>query len=276
MLSLFSIEEIALGAALRYRYSYTRISSVMDDFGYGTEGLQFSRVSSSPLEFRDPLLQSADNAICNSDQLKKIIEKGSGWNKSDDIVVKKLSHNAKERYRRQKLNALYAKLQSVFPHSSTKTKKQITKTAIVRGALRYVSQLRRLIQTLSRQRDELMTLKSISEGAASDTSKMLINEVKFNKFPHATSTEVRIFAAGPGLLITVQTTHADPVLFSRLFLLLEEEKLDVINASTFVSGDKAWHNIQVKAMESSSRFDTSGLRLKILHLGEQSGVPSLK
>lgn len=89
-----------------------------------------------------------------------------------------------------------------------------------------------------------MTLKSISEGAAA--SKMLINEVKFNKFPHAISTEVRIFAAGPGLLITVQTTHADPVLFSRLFLLLEEEKLDVINGSTFVSGDKAWHNIQVK------------------------------
>lgn len=122
MLSLFSIEEIGLGAALRYKYCYPRISSVMDDFGYGTEGLQFSRVSSSPVEFGAPLLQSVDNAICNSDQLKKIIEKGSGWNKSDDIAVKKLSHNAKERHRRQKLNALYANLQSVFPHSSTKTK----------------------------------------------------------------------------------------------------------------------------------------------------------
>ena len=94
----------------------------MDDFGYGREGLQFSRVSSSPLEFSAPLLQSFDNAICNSDQLEKITDKGSDWNMSEDIAVKKLSRNANERHRRQKLNALYAKLQSVFPHSSTKTK----------------------------------------------------------------------------------------------------------------------------------------------------------
>lgn len=248
----------------------------MDDCVYGREGLQFCRVSSSPLEFGAQLLHSVDNAICNSYHLEKISEKGLGCNKSEDIAVKELSRNAKERHRRQKLNALYAKLQAILPHSNTETQKQISKPAIVRGALKCISQLRRQIQTLSRQRDELMTLRSISERAvkASDTSQMLIDEVNFNKSTHAISMEVR--AAAPVLLVTVQTVQADQVLLSRLFLLFEEEKLDVINASTFVSGDKAWHSIQVKAIESSSRFDTSAIRLKILHLSEQRGVPSLK
>lgn len=248
----------------------------MDDCGYGREGLQFCRVSSSPLEFGAQLLHSVDNAICNSYHLEKIAEKGLGCNKNEDIAVKELSRNAKERHRRQKLNALYAKLQAILPHSNTETQKQISKPAIVRGALKCISQLRRQIQTLSRQRDELMTLRSISERAvkASHTSQMLIDEVNFNKSTHAISMEVR--AATPVLLVTVQTVQADQVLLSRLFLLFEEEKLDVINASTFVSGDKAWHSIQVKAIESSSRFDTSAIRLKILHLSEQRGVPSLK
>lgn len=251
----------------------------MDDCVYGREGLQFCRVSSSPLEFGAQLLHSVDNAICNSYHLEKITEKGLGCNKSEDIAVKELSRNAKERHRRQKLNALYAKLQAILPHSNTETQKQISKPAIVRGALKCISQLRRHIQTLSRQRDELMTLKSISERAvkASDTSQMLIDELNFNKSTHAISMQVRIFAAAPVLLVTVQTVQADQVLLSRLFLLFEEEKLDVINASTFVSGDKAWHSIQVKAIESSSRLDTSSaIRLKILHLSEQRGVPSLK
>lgn len=245
----------------------------MDDCSYRRDGLQFCRVSSSP-----QLLHSLDNAICNSYDLEKITEKGSGCNKSEDIAVKKLSRNAKERHRRQKLNAIYAKLQAILPHSNTETQEQISKPAIVRGALKYVSQLGRQIQTLSRQRDELMTLKSISERAfkASDTSQMLIDEVNFNKSTHVISTEVRISASAPVLLVTVQTAQADQVLLSRLFFLFEEERLDVINASTFVSGDKAWHSIQVKAMESSSRFDTSAIRLKNLHLSEQRGVPSLK
>lgn len=251
---------------------------IIDGCDYWNEGLEFSMLPSHILEYGAQFFPSADNVNCNSDHFEKIAEKGSGGDKSEDIAMKKLSHNANERHRRKKLNALYEKLHSFLPHSNTQMKKKISNPAIVCEALKYISQLRREITRLSRQRDELLTLKRISEPAlkAANTSQMLIGKVDFNNPPIAILTQVRIFASGPALLVSIQTAHAAPLLFSRLILLFEEEKLDVVNASTFVFDEKAWHNIQVKAMESSWSFDTGALRLKILHLCGQSRVISLK
>jgi len=243
---------------------------------YWREGVEHSKFPSSLLECGDQFIPSPDEIRWNSYHFQKTAENGSGCNNREDVAINlKLSHNEKERQRRKKLNALYAKLQSLLPQSHSNMKKIISNPAIVCRALKYISQLLRMIETLSRQRNELLSLKSISEHAVAlkpspaHATAILINEEDFNEFPVAISPQVSIFEAGPVLLIKVQTVHAAPLLFSRLLLLFEEEKLDVMNASTFVSDEKAWHSIQVKALENW-RVDTTDLHLKILHLSEES------
>lgn len=239
--------------------------------------VEYSKPPCTMLEYGEKFFLSGDNVICNSYLPNITDEKGSGFNLSEEVVTKKLSHNANERQRRKNLNELYGKLRSLLPNSTFNMKKKVSNPAIVCGILKYIPQLRRQIKILSRQRDELLTLRRTSgqelktSPAEYHASEMLIDKLDFNQSPNALLSEVCIFAGKHVLLVTVQTAHGAPPVFSKLLLLFEEEKLDVMNASTFISGVKAWHSIQVKAMESSGRFDTSALRLKIILLCEQSG-----
>lgn len=241
-------------------------------------GVQYSKFPSSLVEYGEQLFISDENVISNSYPAEKSDQKaGSALNLSEDAVMKKLFHNANERNRRKNLNALYEKLRSLLPFSNVNMKKKVNNPAIVCGIIKYIPHLRRQIETLSKQRDEMLSLKRISgqplktAPAEYHPSQMLTKKLDFNESPKAHLTEVSIFAGGQSLLVTVQTAHAAPLVFSTLFLLMEEERLDVINVSTFISTEEAWHNIQVKVMESRRRFDTMALRLKIKSLCEQNG-----
>lgn len=248
---------------------------IMEGCEYWREVVEYSKPPSSMLEYGEQLFLSGDNVTGKSYPTKKTDEKGSGFSLSDEIATKKLSHNANERLRRKNLNALYGKLRSLLPHSIMNMKEKVNNPAIVSGILKYIPQLQREIKTLSRQRDELLSLRRISAQALKispaeyHASQMVINRLDCNQSPNGLLTEVNLFAMGQTLLVTVQTAHAAP-LFSRLFLLFEEERLDVMNASTFISEENAWHSIQVKAMESSRRLDISVLRLKIVFLCENN------
>lgn len=264
-------------AALRRPESFES-QLIMEGSEYWREGVQYSyKFPSSMTEYGEQLFASEENVISNSYPTEKTYKKSTALNLSEDVLTKKLSHNANERKRRKHLNALYENLRSLLPFSNVNMKKKVSNPAIVSGILKYIPHLRREIETLSRQRDELLSLNRISGQALMTApaeyhpSQKLKNKLDFSETPKARLTEVSIFAGGQTLLLTVQTAHAAPLVFSRLFWLLEEEKLDVINASTFISREEAWHNIQVKAMECCRAFDTRALRLKIMILFDRSG-----
>ncbi|KAH9295534.1 hypothetical protein KI387_039122, partial [Taxus chinensis] len=75
----------------------------------------------------------------------------------DPWRMKKLSHNANERQRRKKLNALYAELRELLPNTNLKRKLSISNT--VCKVLKYIPELRNEIQKLGRQRDRLLFAK---------------------------------------------------------------------------------------------------------------------
>eukprot|EP01018_Ginkgo_biloba_P009283 Gb_33928 [translate_table: standard] len=203
----------------------------------------------------DQLFVSGDD-IFNSHQVlncKRDIEReGRIINKEDvDILTtKKLSHNANERQRRRKLNVLYSKLRSLLPATSPAiTKKKLSIPAVVCRVLKYIPQLRKQIEDLSRQREELLAITRISEEtsyAHAEPPKVIIQSDLKSQYPHRHEfPNVTIVAAESELLVTLYTDKTG-LLFSSLLLLLEEESLDLLNASTFVSADKVWHTLQLK------------------------------
>nr|CAA8286795.1 Unknown [Brassica rapa]CAA8287762.1 Unknown [Brassica rapa]CAA8392379.1 Unknown [Brassica rapa]CAA8404042.1 Unknown [Brassica rapa] len=74
------------------------------------------------------------------------------------VLEKKLNHNASERDRRRKLNALYASLRALLPPSDQKSANQrklsIPKT--VAGVVKYIPEQKQELQRLYRRKEELM------------------------------------------------------------------------------------------------------------------------
>eukprot|EP01018_Ginkgo_biloba_P037675 Gb_33765 [translate_table: standard] len=208
-----------------------------------------------------PTMDFADDMLMNSYLVAK------------DVSMKKLCHNANERHRRKKLNSLYSKMQSLLPDPNRKRKLSIPST--VCRVLKYIPELRNQIEQLTKQRDELVAIKRISEdslltsaeSSAADNPKFSIPSdcLQSHEFPTVTVHSM----LGLELLITIYTYKAG-LLFSTLLLLLEEEGLNVMNASTFVSEGNVCYNLHLQMMMGANELDIGTLRKKLLLLCEKS------
>lgn len=75
------------------------------------------------------------------------------------------SHNAMERRRRNKMKVLYSDLRSLLPNQDTQRRPSIP--GVVGQVLRYIPELRKEIEELGRQRDDLLaTSRQISRSSA--------------------------------------------------------------------------------------------------------------
>ncbi|GLJ50449.1 hypothetical protein SUGI_1074910 [Cryptomeria japonica] len=152
--------------------------------------------------------------------------------------LKKLSHNANERLRRKKLNGLYAQLQSLLPNSNPKRRLSIPNT--VCGILNYIPELRTEIQILRRQRDKLISSRRISESSVTTPiSKAHRDHSHSHGGLICSPPAIKVNCAAlkhSEVLMTVYACKAALEL-SRLLMVVEEEGLEVLNASKFVSHD---------------------------------------
>lgn len=186
----------------------------------------------------------------------------------DASTSKRLTHNANERDRRKKLNGLYSQLQLLLPNTSSKGK--LYNPTIVCEALNYIPQLCNQVKELSRQRDELLTTKRISECSVltvpgnSEYNTDLSGSSAHSDSPIITIN--RAFERPDQLAITIITCKVGGLVFSTLLFLFEQLGMDVFDASMFVAGENVCYSIHLQMKAKIGDLDIAALHNKIMFL----------
>ncbi|KAG7549434.1 Helix-loop-helix DNA-binding domain superfamily [Arabidopsis thaliana x Arabidopsis arenosa] len=143
------------------------------------------------------------------------------------VLEKKLNHNASERDRRRKLNALYSSLRALLPLSEQKRKLSIPMT--VARVVKYIPEQKQELQRLSRRKEEL--LKRISRKTH---QQQLRNKAMMDSIDSSSSQRI---AANwlTDTEIAVQIATSKWTSISDMLLRLEENGLNVISVSSSVS-----------------------------------------
>ncbi|CAL9229099.1 unnamed protein product [Arabidopsis halleri] len=143
------------------------------------------------------------------------------------VLEKKLNHNASERDRRRKLNALYSSLRALLPLSDQKRKLSIPMT--VARVVKYIPEQKQELQRLSRRKEEL--LKRISRKTHQE---QLRNKAMMDSIESSSSQRIAAnWLTDTEIAVQIATSKWTSV--SDMLLRLEENGLDVISLSSSVS-----------------------------------------
>ncbi|XP_010423622.1 PREDICTED: transcription factor bHLH101-like [Camelina sativa] len=157
------------------------------------------------------------NTISNNDQEE---DKGT-------VLEKKLNHNANERGRRRKLNALYSSLRDLLPPADQKRKLSIPMT--VARVVKYIPEQKHELQRLSRRKEEL--LKRISRKT---NQERLRNKAMMDSIDSSSSQQISAnWLTDTEIAVQIATSKYTSI--SDMLLTLEENGLNVISVSSSVS-----------------------------------------
>ncbi|CAN8257202.1 unnamed protein product [Cochlearia groenlandica] len=146
----------------------------------------------------------------------------------ETVMEKKLSHNASERHRRRKLNALYSSLSALLPPSYHKRKLSIPMT--VSGVVKYIPEQRQELQVLSKRKEDL--LKRISR----KTSTLYHHKEHIMRNRSIDSSSQNIAANWiTDTEIAVQVATSSSTSISDMLLRLELKGFNLISLSSSVS-----------------------------------------
>ncbi|GLJ55375.1 hypothetical protein SUGI_1188720 [Cryptomeria japonica] len=162
-------------------------------------------------------------------------------------VDKKWLHKVIERERRKQMKSRYSDLRSLLPQEIIVGKSSLTDQLSV--ATDYIRHLQEKVEELTKKRDEM----KMSEMQYYKVN----NDISFRKcdaFPL-----VNVNHVGSLVLITTNTLRKQMAL-SRLLLVVEEEGLHIISASSFTADDKVYHTLHCKLFDKK-RF-TGGTKLE--------------
>ncbi|PQM37255.1 transcription factor ORG2-like [Prunus yedoensis var. nudiflora] len=178
----------------------------------------------------------------------------SGDNSSGSTVAKKINHNASERERRKKINSLYSSMRSLLPADQAK-KLSIPNT--ISHVLKYIPELQKQVEGLIRKREELLS-RTCKQEAAMHEEKRIKSTARSSL--SAVST-YRLSDRAVAIQISTLKTHNN--LLSEILLNLEEEGLQVLNASSFQSsGGRVFYIIHLQ-VERADRLECENLSEKL-------------
>ncbi|EOA25768.1 hypothetical protein CARUB_v10019130mg [Capsella rubella] len=135
-------------------------SPLFQNFGWPSRGKYESyygageNINNGPfLDFPVPQTYGVTHHHQNSLQGVSVSSEG---NKIDNnqVVVKKLNHNASERDRRKKINSLFSTLRSCLPASNHSKKLSIPET--ISRSLKYIPELQQQVKNLIQKKEELL------------------------------------------------------------------------------------------------------------------------
>ncbi|XP_050229732.1 transcription factor ORG3-like [Mercurialis annua] len=173
---------------------------------------------------------------------------------------KKLNHNASERNRRKKMNALYYSLRSLIPASSNQMKK-LSIPATLSRVLTYIPELRKQLAILVRKKEELLFELSKQDPVIMSPQ---INRRKGTNLSVVSANQLD----NEEIFIQI-STHKNVIhSLSEILLVLKEEGLLLINSSSFVSLDgKVFYNLHFQ-VERTYKLDSDALSKKLESLYE--------
>ncbi|XP_048624227.1 transcription factor bHLH101 [Brassica napus] len=148
------------------------------------------------------------------------------------VLEKKLNHNASERDRRRKLNALYASLRALLPPSDQKRKLSIPKT--VAGVVKYIPEQKQELQRLYRRKEELMKRISNKIETLNHQQEQLRNRALMMESIDSSSQKIAAnWITNTEIAVQIATWKWTSI--SDMLLRLEENGLNVISVSSSVS-----------------------------------------
>ncbi|XP_077242419.1 basic helix-loop-helix protein 100 [Tasmannia lanceolata] len=176
----------------------------------------------------------------------------------DPLFVKKLSHNANERDRRKKLNNLYSSLRSLLP--GTEQTKKLSIPVTISRVLKYIPELRKQVERLAERKEEILSQIS-RQSDITQPSNCRRGASLSSSFPTVSASRVN----DKEVVIHICNLNVrSPI--SKVLLNLEEEGLQVMNASAFTTiGDRVFYNIYLQVMETM-RMNCGMLSEKLLSL----------
>ncbi|KAM7271262.1 hypothetical protein ACFE04_030476 [Oxalis oulophora] len=194
----------------------------------------------------------------------------SAGNSCDLNMVKKLSHNAKERHRRKKINCLYTSLRSLLPPEDQSRKMSIPNT--VSRILKYIPDLQEEVERLIQKKEDLLS-------KISNRNQYCINvqEKKPSSNIFLGSSTISASKLSENEVLVQISTFKKIVIQTPLSKILqnleeeeEEEGLFLINGSSFESSgeERIFHNLHLQT-EKSYKLDCEVLRQKLLSLYEK-------
>ncbi|KAF8118870.1 hypothetical protein N665_0002s0172 [Sinapis alba] len=148
-----------------------------------------------------------------------------------ELVEKKLNHNAKERDRRRKMNALYSSLRAILPPSDQKRKFSIPTT--VARVVKYIPEQKQELQRLSRRKEELMQILSTKTATLKQKQEQLINRETMDSVDTSPQKIVANWITDTEIAVHIATCKWASI--SDMLLRLEENGLNVISVSSSVS-----------------------------------------
>ncbi|XP_061367853.1 transcription factor ORG2-like [Gastrolobium bilobum] len=181
---------------------------------------------------------------------------------SDPTMVKKLDHNASERDRRKKINALYSSLRSLIPVADQMRKLSIPAT--ISRVLNYIPDLQQQVEGLARKKEEI-SLKISQQGNA------VISEESKRKIAHYNSDFVvsvsRLNDSEASIEISSYKVHKIPL--SEMLLCLENDGLVMLNASSSETfGGRIFYNLHFQ-VDNTHGLESEILSEKLLSIFEK-------
>ncbi|KAL6213782.1 hypothetical protein ACLB2K_013222 [Fragaria x ananassa] len=174
-------------------------------------------------------------------------------------MVKKLNHNASERDRRKKINNLYSSLRSLVPADHAK---RLSIPATVSRVLKYIPELQQQVEGLIQKRDELLSKMSKQENVILQEEKQLQSTARRSGSSLSAVSTSRLSDTEVAIQIsTVKSTHN---IISRILQSLEEDGLEILNASTFESsGGRVFYNLHLQ-VDMFYRLECENLSQKLM------------
>ncbi|XP_010543164.1 PREDICTED: transcription factor ORG3-like isoform X2 [Tarenaya hassleriana] len=211
------------------------------------------------------------------ESLRILSNSSAGKGKSDKTAAKKLGHNASERDRRKKINALFSSLRSLLPSSDHS---KLSLPATVSHALNYIGELQEQIKKLIQKKEEL--LLGLSRQTDIITSHKGRDDDDDDDHGHDHDTPVKAMNVGfasivsatrlgeTELMVQISSPKTVKCSFSNVLTGLEEDGFVLIDASSSLSrGDRLFYTLHFQAeVGDNYKLNVQDLSDKLLSLYE--------
>ncbi|CAM6091878.1 unnamed protein product [Calypogeia fissa] len=196
-------------------------------------------------------------------------------------VTQRESHIWSERQRRKGMNHLFSTLRSLLPQPTSKT----DKSTVVSEIIKYIQGLQLKLDELNKRRADIlrrkpidMTVSRVGSGpnlqhissnlAVDGMAASVSNESSLQSF---VMPNVALHISGSNAFITMSSMKKKGI-FSRILLIMQSHKLDVINAHISTSSGTVFHCLHVLAPQQGGDFPKETLQtaLQTLTLPESS------
>ncbi|CAH8392849.1 unnamed protein product [Eruca vesicaria subsp. sativa] len=227
------------------------------DWPCGDQSLYFNDdITNTFLDFSLPDLEVAHQNV--SSQRHGILEV------KNPVVMKKLNHNASERDRRKKINAMFSSLRSCLP--ATEQSKKLSVSATVSHALKYIPELQEQVKQLIKKKDELSF-------QISGQKDLVYTDQNGNPEKGGTSYASTVSATRLGeteAMVQISSLQTEKCSFGNLLSGIEEDGFVLMDASSSRSkGERLFYTLHIQMDNCNLNFVE--LTDRLLYLYEKCG-----